>query len=51
MSSLVMCLDKSGYQITIFFLFPDENICYRYSLETPYQASNEYPQHNVFVKK
>ena len=44
-------LDKSGYQVNIFFLFLNENICCGYSLEAPRRgASNEYPQH-VFIKK
>ena len=44
---LLMCMApvKKGMK-KIFFLFIKENICYRYSLEAPWQgASNEYPQH------
>ena len=38
-------LDKSGYQVNIFLIFP-QNICCGYSLEAPRRgASNEYPQH------
>ena len=36
-------LDKSGYQVNIFFFFLHENICCGYSLEAPRRgASNEY---------
>ena len=35
----------------MFFLFLDEYICCRYSLEAPRQgASNEYPQHMFLLR-
>ena len=44
-------LDKSGYQVNIFHIFPLKHMLW-YSIEAPHGgASNEYPQHMFSWRK
>ena len=48
--AFALFIDKSEYQVNIFF-YLHKNVCWGYSLQAPRQgASDEYPQH-VFVEK
>ena len=54
MKIYVIGLDKNGYQVNIFLIFPQKHFVYSF-IEVPQPARdtsvNEYTQHIVFVEK